>query len=49
MCRCRLRVIGPALTAFGAGLLTAKLVPYSVFLVVAAASLILTGTLLCRC
>ncbi|MBQ7546432.1 MAG: hypothetical protein IJT41_05675 [Clostridia bacterium] len=49
MCRYRLRGLGIALAAFGAGLVTAKLVPYSVFLVVAAASLILTGTLLCRC
>ncbi|MBR5620353.1 MAG: hypothetical protein IKW76_11495 [Clostridia bacterium] len=49
MCRYALRGWGPVLIAFGLGLLTAKLVPYAVFLMIAAASMILTGVLLCRC
>ena len=49
MCRYALRGWGPVLIAFGLGLVTAKLVPYAVFLMIAAASMILTGVLLCRC
>jgi hypothetical protein len=49
VCRYALRGWGPVLIAFGLGLLTAKLVPYAVFLMIAAASMILTGVLLCRC
>jgi hypothetical protein len=49
VCRYALRGWGPVLIAFGLGLITAKLVPYAVFLMIAAASMILTGVLLCRC
>ncbi|MDD6062331.1 MAG: hypothetical protein ACI4I5_01500 [Acutalibacteraceae bacterium] len=49
MGRCRLRGFGPVVIAFGLGLITAQVLPYSVLLIVAAASLIFIGTAVCRC
>ena len=44
-----LRRSGPVVAAFGLGLVMAKLLPYSALLLVAAASMILVGVMLCRC
>lgn len=47
--RYRVRCAGPVVTAFGLGLITAQIAPYSILFIIAAASLIFIGVALCQC
>lgn len=47
-CAGRNSCTGLAIASFGAGLLAAHLIPYSVIAVIAAAALILAGIIICK-